>query len=448
MRGLTAICALLLALSGPSVAAERARPQAAEPGSLTPRAWSLGDDVPPEDCLFVFATIGDSHIEPAGPADYCYAKASHKSIAILETYVEDINAHIPPVDLVIHLGDITEFGTPVEFTLAGDILGGLDCPLHSVPGNHDNFQDDGKQAFKDFAGVDSTSYSFDYMNAHFVIVDCTLDPFVPPYVRCGPAILEWVETDLAASYPAPSFVICHYNLLERGWNAKFDTTEHYEEYEGMADLRGVLERAGNVVAVINGHVHASRAEVHNGIYYIDVGATLVGDPLIRYFYVCGDRTEATYRYISDPVLRSAAVSLCSQCICCSDRENTCRFIVGLESDKCFRMPFDIPITHTAGDDPTLPSGDHSPVRILLGHEGHCRIETDGPGQLSLCLYDVLGRSLGGHSVRVGERDVEVNLPACFPSLSALPGGVYFLYASIGGRASAAKVFLPLPDSNR
>lgn len=459
MKVLPVVCVLLLLLPGPVSAAEQSK------GSIgIPRAF--GDDIPPADYLFVFATIGDSHIEPSGPADFCYLKASHKSRALLENYIDDINKHTPGVDLTIHLGDITEFGTPIEFAIAEEVLDELDCPLYSVLGNHDNFQNDGKRAWKDFAGMESTSYSFDFMNAHFVVVDCTMDPFAAPYVRCGPAILEWVEADLGAAYPRPSFVICHYNLWERSWNAKFDTTEHYVEYEGMPELRVVLESAGNVVAVINGHVHASRAELHEGIWYIDVGATLVGSPLMRYFYVCEDRVEATYRYISDPYLRGSASRLCRGCVCCFDRESVCKFIEGTESDKVFTMPFSItpPSNIIAGAENlemNAPQGEtpvvkapgvrsagagRSHMRVLPGAGGRVVVETGGPGWLTLSLYDVLGRSLDRHAVHVTGKEVSLGLADCFGSLSVIPDGVYFLHATINGQSANAKLVLPFRGS--
>jgi predicted phosphodiesterase len=436
MKAVATVWVLVLILPGLTAARELST-------SLIPAPGLLGDDVPPRDYLFAFAAIGDSHIEPAGSVDFCYLKASHKSRHLLETYVADINSHIPPVDLAIHLGDITEFGTPMEFAMAKEILDDLDCPLYSVLGNHDDFQNDGKQAWREFAGMESTSYSFDFMNAHFVVVDCTLDPLVPPYVSCGPAIRQWVEADLASTYPRPSFVICHYNLWERPWNAKFDKTGHYEEYDGMAELRGVLERAGNVVAVINGHVHASRAELHNGIWYIDVGATLVGTPLIRYFYVCDDRVEITYRYISDNYLRGCVSRLCYKCSCCFDREAVRDFIVGEESDKFFTMTFNIASLPGPNAGAETPGAAGSCMQIRQGPHGQLFVETGGPGLLRLSLYDVLGRNLDAHTVRVEGKGVSVSVPDCFPSLSRIPYGVYFLRASANGKSAAARFSLPL-----
>ena len=400
------------------------------------------DELPPEDHLFVFATIADSHIERYGPADYCYLKASHRSTHLLRAHVEDINNHIPPVDFVLHLGDITEAGRVPEFATAAEILAGLECPLYSVLGNHDNFLNDGKQAWKDFAGMDSTSYSFDYMNAHFVVVDCTMDPFVPPYVRCGPRLRQWVKSDLAASYPRPSFVICHYNMWERGWNAKFDTTQSYEEYEGMPALREVLERSGNVVAVMNGHVHASRAELHNGIWYIDVGATLVGWPLIRYFYVCPDRVEARFSYLSDGFERWITDRLCRNCVCCFDPKSVCDFIDGEISDRVFTIDFEIALP---GERVTGSGGgteEEPMIAIRMVSPGSYAVRALQPASLNLSIYDVLGRKISGRTIPANNDEVYVNLPRDFPMIATLPDGVYFLRVSSPTASASTKLVLP------
>jgi hypothetical protein len=147
-----------------------------------------------------------------------------------------------------------------------------------------------------------------------------------------------IEWDLAPNRNKPTFILSHYNLLARDWNARFDTTMQYVEYGGMAELRRILEESGNVIAVINGHVHANRVEVRRGIHYIDVGATLVGPPSIRYFYVFPDSVVVTYDYISDCSLFNYAVDVASQCTHCFDPEVVSGFIDGERWDKEFTIP--------------------------------------------------------------------------------------------------------------
>ncbi len=289
----------------------------------------------PDELLFVFATIGDSHIT-AWPVDsQKYIEALSIASDLLSCYVADINSHLPSVEFTVHLGDITHGGIVREFSEARSILDSLESHLYPVVGNHDNMQSDNKQAWRDFAGMESTSYTFDWLGFHFIAIDCTGDPYPGKGVECDSTLRRWVAEDLAANRDNPTFVLSHYNMWERTWSATFDTTRVYGEYCGVPELRQVLEDAGNVLAVINGHVHANRVEKHNGIYYVDTGATLVGPPSIRYFHVYPESVVVTSEYISDSRLFDHAVSLCSRCSECFDPLRVCDFIDGSSSDKEF-----------------------------------------------------------------------------------------------------------------
>jgi Icc protein len=313
---------------GAGVASSPARQVSDTPGSTA-------EEVP----LFVFATIADSHITIGGTADHSYMKACDKGAELLRVYVRDINAHVPRVNFVVHLGDVSDRGKRDEFELARKILDSLNCPMYPLVGNHDNFQSDRKLGWKNFAGMDSTYYAFGYSGLRFVAIDCTENPYVAGSgVACRDSMREWVAADLARNRDRHAIILSHYNMWERPWNPQFDTTAHYAEYKGMKALRQTLDRAGNVVAVINGHVHVNRVEIHNGIYYIDVAATLVGRPSIRYFSVFPDRIEVTFAYISDCKLLDYVASLGKQCASCTVRDHFADFVDGSVSDKQFVIP--------------------------------------------------------------------------------------------------------------
>jgi len=292
------------------------------------------EDIQP---LFVFAVIGDAHIGLGGP-DSRYIKAVDRGPKLLSCYVRDINARVPRVDFAVLLGDITDKGRKTEFETARRIVDSLRCPWYAVVGNHDNFTSDDKLGWKNFSGRDSTTYAFDFLGLHFIVMDCTENPYTVDGVNCSAGLRDWVARDLILNRDGPVIVFSHYNMWERPWNPEFDTTRHYAEYRGMRETRSVLTEAGNVVAVINGHVHANRVEVHDGIYYIDVGATLVGRPSVRYFSVFDDRIEVTYAYLSDCDLVNYVADLAKKCTTCFDREEVADFADGLDSDKQFTIP--------------------------------------------------------------------------------------------------------------
>jgi len=395
-----------------------------------------GEPARQEDHLFAFAVIADSHIKVSTSDDYRYIKAESISRELLANFVRDINSHVPPVDFTVHLGDITEAGTLQEFTWAGIVLDSLDCPLYPVVGNHDNFEGDYKQNFLDFSGLDSTHYCFDYFGINFIVIDCTLPRYLPPYVHCDYIVRTRTARDLAAKPDMPAIIFSHYNMWERYWNATFDTTEGYAEYLGVPWLREALEDAGNVLAVVNGHVHANRVEVHNDIYYIDVNATLVGRPSIRYFYVYANRIEVDYEYISDETLFNHVKGLCPLCTSCFDRDSVCAFVDGTVEDKRFTIPYDGKLAHVSRRAPCAFELD-----ISRDDRGRltATVASERSGVLGLSLYDVRGRRIDACRVYKGEEVLTVDLGSELPGLAGLPRGIYFISATLGGATRNRKI---------
>jgi len=410
------------------------------PGLRTPVEKKIGDKLH----LFIFATIGDSHLRNNNGQDNRYLKDMDDARALLANYVRDINAHVPTVDFAVHLGDLTDLGMSEEFAAATQVMDSLVCPLHPVLGNHDNFQSDHKRGWLNFAGIPSANYSFDVQGFHFIVIDCTLDPYLPPRVDCDAAIRDWVAGDLAANPGKPTIVFSHFNMWERPWNPMFDTTLVYAEYRGMPELRQLLENSGRVVAVINGHVHANRVEIHNGIYYVDVGATLVGPPSIRYFYVYPDRIEVAYAYISDRILFDRVTALCPLCLSCFNPYEVCAFIDGRDEDKRFVIP--VGLYGGAGVTPPDRAAYARPV-LAVGRDanGHIRavVACELTGVVAISLNDVRGRSIGRCNLWKAGADLETDLTDAMPALDRLPAGIYFVRATIQGTVATAK-FMLLP----
>lgn len=359
-----------LALLGASACA----PTSEAPG---PSGFRRSTERRASDPLFLFAVLADPHLPDSRLSpptdDYMHLKALSIAGELLATCVEDINNHSPRVDFTLVLGDISDEGKAWELARAAEILGGLEAPYYPVVGNHDNFQDDDKQAWKDAFGYDSTNYCFDYAGFNFIVIDPTLDPFDPPdhMVHFDEALRDYVRSILDRDPLKPTLIINHYPLLNRCWDSSFRVYHEagdnclasetrvisedagperrgypplvevpfYRVYEGGAELRSILENHGNVIASINGHVHANRVQSRNGITYIDVGATLVGRPSIRYFYVYDHRIEVDFEYISDDSLLNHVLGMCPRCRRCSHPNQVCRFINGELESRRFNIFF-------------------------------------------------------------------------------------------------------------
>ena len=79
----------------------------------------------------IIAQISDTHIDPDGPNGAARLRN-------LEDCVEDINGLDRLPDVVIHTGDLAQYGAPAQYQKAKRLLGALRCPLLVAAGNRDD----------------------------------------------------------------------------------------------------------------------------------------------------------------------------------------------------------------------------------------------------------------------------------------------------------------------
>ncbi len=122
---------------------------------------------------------------------------------------------------------------------------------------------------------ETSYYSFDQKGIHFVVLDSCFRSDGQPYGRKNshwtdtnipPAQVEWLESDLKAN-DRPVVVFAHQRL---------DVSNHYG-VKNNADVRKVLESAGNVLAVLQGHSHKNDLRQIGNIHYGTLVAMVEGD---------------------------------------------------------------------------------------------------------------------------------------------------------------------------
>lgn len=109
--------------------------------------WAIAGGVPTSTLLgqtgghkgFQFVQISDSHIGFTKPAN---ADVN----GTLQIAIDKINALPKAPDFLIHTGDLTHLAKPAEFDTLSQLLQGAKTKqVFSVPGEHDNATDDGKE---------------------------------------------------------------------------------------------------------------------------------------------------------------------------------------------------------------------------------------------------------------------------------------------------------------
>jgi len=221
----------------------------------------------------------------------------------LGAFVSAMNAW--PADLVIELGDFVngwvvlgiEPGDPYRIPQileeAEAIYAHFDGPSYHVIGNHDVYNLS-KEEYLKRVNITSTYYSFDAGAYHIVILDVQYDEggndlaytytgvrgFVPQ------TEMEWLQEDLTTT-GRPTIVCVHQMLdtepTEAGWTLIGNAVE----------VRALLAESGVVIAVFQGHDHANRYSLIDGIHYITFAALVDQGTPPAWAYVALDSASRT-----------------------------------------------------------------------------------------------------------------------------------------------------------
>ncbi len=181
-------------------------------------------------------------------------------------------------DFLVELGDIVDRADSVETELRylktiNNRFSAICKNRHYVLGNHcvDTLL---KEEFLAAVEQPKSYYSFDRGGFHFVVLDSCFRSDGEPYGRNNStwtdanipqAEMEWLQSDLEATQ-RKTIVFAHQRL---------DITESHS-VQNNAEVRKVLESAGNVLAVFQGHSHQNSVSEINGIHYCTLVAMVEG----------------------------------------------------------------------------------------------------------------------------------------------------------------------------
>jgi alkaline phosphatase len=151
---------------------------------------------------------------------------------------------------------------------------------HFALGNHDLARLSKAEYLANCGAVSPLSYySFDAGGYHFIILDANFRRDETPYDAgnfkwvdaCIPAAQqEWLEQDLLNANGMKTIVFVHQNL--------HDESSLYG-VKNAKTVRRLLEKSGNVLAVMQGHDHKGAYAKINGIHYFTLKALVDGATL-------------------------------------------------------------------------------------------------------------------------------------------------------------------------
>lgn len=239
---------------------------------LLPAGWLLADEEPAKSLVTV-GLITDLHYADKPPAGTRYYRETlNKMAEVARQFGKD------RPDFVVELGDLIDAADSVktEQTYLKRInkeFSALSKDRHYVLGNHcvDMLT---KEEFLGGVGQKRSYYSFDRGGVHFVVLDACFRSDGKPYGRKNskwndanvPAEeVDWLKGDLKAT-DKKVVVFAHQRL---------DVANDYG-VKNAAEVRKVLEGAGKVLAVFQGHSHKNDYKEVGGIHYCTLVAMIEG----------------------------------------------------------------------------------------------------------------------------------------------------------------------------
>lgn len=170
--------------------------------------------------------------------------------ARLETVVEAVLALPNPVDAVLVSGDLSDDGSAESYRQARTLLDRFPCPVHVLPGNHD----DRARLREAFGlpgdGAEPINYSVDVEGLRLLLLDSNVpgrDPGAFP-----PPTLAWLDEELGEEREQPTLLALHHTPLATGlpgWDA---INLSPDEREALA---GVVARHPQLRMIVGGHLH-------------------------------------------------------------------------------------------------------------------------------------------------------------------------------------------------
>lgn len=198
------------------------------------------------------------------------------ALPMLERLIEIANEEYRP-DLCVNLGDLIQDDRDKQqdldtFSDVYQKLSAFDAPCYSILGNHDLKMMDSLDELETIMGHVAT-WSMDVQGYHLVFLSPELRPELG--IRRGGSYkcqylsrdtIAWLEKDLAEN-ALPALVFVHFPLSEDP-----SVTDVCAFMANRAEVKAVLEKDKNLLAVFAGHQHAAKYFEENGVRYFLAGA--------------------------------------------------------------------------------------------------------------------------------------------------------------------------------
>ncbi len=281
---------------------------------------------PVEQPLYAFALFADTHLG-AGRPEWMNVKMDEPAISELGASLRQL--HAESVAFALIAGDMTDVGRSSEIESLAHAIRSADLPVYGCIGNHEVFSAGSRETLMkvipNLFPDNQTQYVLNKPPLRFLVMDGAWwhdreDNVLDVYdsakavrMKPRPADIEWLRQRLAEDVHTPTLLIWHFPFCNRG-GASTCGYQLGKPQVWNAEVLSIIEAAPNVVATLNGHMHYTSVDEHNGIICLQNAAYAEWPHLYRVLRVYSDRIEWEMRqvhnrgFVSEGVLPAKALT--------------------------------------------------------------------------------------------------------------------------------------------
>lgn len=211
-------------------------------------------------------------------------KLTQYAIPLLEKLIYEINCNIKP-DITINLGDLIEDTYNhdrdiINLNYIWNKLKSIKGTFYSVIGNHDLRTMNKREEVEEIMGYKHSTFSINTNGYHIVILGTEIRHelglerggiFKTQYI--SKEDLEWLKSDLENN-SLPCLVFTHFGLAEDKMegNYWFGETPECALLRNREEVKKILKKSKNIVAVFSGHQHWTKKLQEDGVSYYVLGS--------------------------------------------------------------------------------------------------------------------------------------------------------------------------------
>lgn len=199
---------------------------------------------------FRFAVFGDPQVHS-------------DSVHMLERFARDVGLN--RIDFFCVLGDLTHDATREQVGFISQALDAVGIPYYVTAGNHDLYQAEGWDRFKQAFGPATYSVVF-ADKVKLVFIDTASE-------LIGPTQFDWLETELGQAGQYVTLVGTHFPVYDGTFPTLYRTGSTAERYK----LQHLLQSSG-AYALVSGHIHGFRHTLAGKLHHFICG-TMAPDEL-------------------------------------------------------------------------------------------------------------------------------------------------------------------------